>query len=128
VKGGLKRLGPAAVLVLTNAICFWGTWASRFREGATAEAPFAPSDREAVGVLMMYQRGRFPYRSAEGVQVLALLYAGHDLPPLVLLPEQRHGLADLERRLTTARLEHWGSLLAPCLSPRRSMCSCRGSP
>jgi serpin B len=110
---GPRVLWPATVLVLTNAIYFRGTWASPFRRGATAEAPFAPSDRETVRVPMMYQRGRFLYRSAEGVQVLELPYAGHGLSMLVLLPEQRHGLADLERRLTPARLRQWGGLLQP---------------
>ena len=96
-------------LVLTNAIYFKGDWASQFDEKTTKDAPFRVTADETANVPMMYQKDKFKYGAAEGVQLLELPYESGDLSMLILLPEKVGGLAELEKRLTTDRLAKWAS-------------------
>jgi serine protease inhibitor len=98
-------------LVLVNAIYFKGSWASQFEPERTAEAPFWIGPQEAVTAPLMAQKGKFRYGEQEGLQVLELPYVGEALSMLVLLPRERDGLPDLERRLSPETLARWAERL-----------------
>jgi serpin B len=94
-------------LVLVNAIYFKGVWARQFDQSLTEDAPFWVALDKRVQVSMMYQQGSFRYGVADGLQFLELPYAGGDLSMVVLLPEARDGLSDLEARWTVENLDRW---------------------
>lgn len=94
-------------LVLVNAIYFKGSWASRFDQHLTSDAPFWVTPDEQVQVPMMRQVHEFGYGEGDGLQVLELSYAGDDLSMVVLLPRERDGLAKLEESLTAENLDTW---------------------
>ena len=90
-------------LILANAIYFKGMWLLRFLESETREEPFWLEDGGTVRAPLMHQYGDVRYLQANGYQAVELDYEGGDLFMLVLLPDRRDGLRDLETALS-ARL------------------------
>jgi len=90
-------------LVLANAIYFKGMWMLRFWESETREEPFWLEDGGTVRAPLMRQYGDVRYLQANGYQAVELDYEGGDLSMLVLLPDRRDGLRELEKALS-ARL------------------------
>ncbi len=102
-----ELLGPLTRLVLVNAIYFKGNWASQFDPQLTAKAPFWVAAGERVQTPMMTQTHDFVYGESDGLQILELPYAGHDVSMIVLLPTENGGLAKLEDSLTVENLGRW---------------------
>ena len=105
-------VGPDTVLVLTNAIYFKGDWEKQFKKEHTRDGPFHVSADKTVTVPLMTQRARFRRLIGEGFQALEMPYAGGDLSMVVLLPDERNGLADLEQKMTAPNVEGWLKRLA----------------
>ncbi len=100
-------LGRDTVLVLVNAIYMKADWLSPFRKQETRDEPFfATGDRE-LKVPMMHQTGSFGYAETDGLQVLELGYKGDRLSMVILLPRQKDGLADLEKRMNFGSMTRW---------------------
>lgn len=98
-------LHPETRLVLVNAIRFKGMWVLKFHQDSTSDQPFYLHGGGTVRVLLMYQHTEVRYLQAEGFQAVELDYQGGDLSMLVLLPDQKGGLRDIETRLS-ARMLH----------------------
>jgi serpin B len=75
-------------LVLTNAIYFYGAWASPFEEDATVDDPFTLLDGSQVSVPMMNQTTEFDYLDGDGFQAVSLPYEGGQMALLVMLPDE----------------------------------------
>ena len=120
-------LAQATRLVLTNAIYFKGNWQEQFDKEATQDAPFYVSAGKEVTVPMMHQIERFGYRAAEDMQILELPYADNALSMVVLLPKDKEGLAELEKRIAHDDLRDLTRGLRPrevsVLLPRFTMTS-----
>jgi len=101
------QLDPSNLLALVNAVYFKGDWASRFDPGRTGDAEFTLPDGETKLVPMMSQQGTFGYREFDHLQVLELPYEGERLSMIILLPQDRHGLGELEEELETRSLDAW---------------------
>lgn len=104
---GRGGLDPLARLVLVNAVYFKGNWASPFKPEQTAPADFYVSPETTVPVPLMVQARKFAYAEFDGGQVVQLPYAGNGLSMLVVLPQEKDGLAALEAQLTPERLAEW---------------------
>jgi len=104
-------LDPAALLVLVNAVYFNGSWASRFDPDETRDADFYLSGNGKTTVSMMHQRGDFRYGATEELKLLELPYADGKLSMVIILPEERDGLAKVEEQLNAGTLEGWLSIL-----------------
>jgi serpin B len=87
-------------LVLANAVYFNGKWKYEFEESATHEAPFYLADGAMAATPTMFQLSPFKYGQFGGFQMLEMPYAGDDLSMVILLPNERDGLAVLEAALT----------------------------
>ena len=94
-------------LVLTNAIYFKGNWARQFDEKLTRQAPFYLISAEQIKVPMMNQKGKFGYMEAEDLQVLELPYVEDELSMIILLPKERGGISEVEKKLTQENLRSW---------------------
>jgi serpin B len=87
-------------LALVNAIYFKALWAAQFRKAATRGELFYLESGDTAQTLLMHQHGEFRYLKASDYQAVDLDYRGGELSMLVLLPDRRDGLRDLERRLS----------------------------
>jgi serpin B len=92
-------------LVLVNAVYFKGTWVLQFAKTATRDEPFYLEDGGKVQAPLMHQQpDRVLYMKSAGYQAVDLKYVGGELSMLVLLPDRKDGLRDLEKKLTTQML------------------------
>jgi len=94
-------------LVLTNAIYFLGEWEKKFNPDATHESDFWLDETNKVTAPMMYQKDMFGYAAGDGLQILEMPYKGESLSMVVLLPEKKDGLKELEGTLNTENLDKW---------------------
>jgi serpin B len=92
-------------LVLVNAAYFRGLWEMPFPQSATGDKPFYLPDGRKVQVPLMHQRKHMPYMQGPEYQAVELCYQGNDLSMLVVLPDRKDGLAELEKALS-ARMLH----------------------
>jgi len=91
-------------LVLVNVVYFKGTWVLKFRKAATRDEPFYLDGGDTVRAPLMHQQEEMGYLHAAGYQAVDLVYRGGDLSMLVLLPDRKEGLDDLERTLSARML------------------------
>ena len=103
-------LGADTRLVLTNAIYFLGKWQEQFAEHLTRNHGFE-LDSGTVDVDMMWNDATFPYAYDEGIglSIVELPYTANapsnqSIAMIVLVPESRDGLAQVERELSAAKL------------------------
>ena len=92
-------------LVLINAVYFKGTWVFPFRTAATRDDLFFLENGGKVQVPLMHQQEEIRYMQGAGYQAVDLAYSGSRISLLVLLPDRKDGLRDLERTLS-AQLLH----------------------
>ena len=92
-------------LVLVNAVYFKGTWVQPFREAVTRDEPFHLEGGGKVQAPLMHQHEGVRYLQARGYQAVDLIYRGGDLSLLVLLPDRKEGLRDLEQALSARMLQ-----------------------
>jgi serpin B len=100
-------LAPDTRLVLTNAIYFKSAWAEAFPKGATKDEDFHLGGGKKVRVPMMHTNHALRYHDGGTFHVLELPYESRQLSMIVLLPKKADGLAELEKGLTSARLDEW---------------------
>ncbi|XP_055840313.1 leukocyte elastase inhibitor isoform X4 [Episyrphus balteatus] len=93
-------------MVLVNAIHFKGEWEKKFEKDRTAEEDFFINETDSVKVEMMNGKAKYNYGYFEELDCTAIEmpYRDSDLSMLVLLPNSRTGLKDLERKLQTVNL------------------------
>lgn len=102
----------ATRLVLVNAVYFEADWASRFAVGDTTDGDFWTAPDRSVRVPMMTQKSDLGYAHGDGVGLLELPYEDDELSMVVLLPDDRDGLATLEQNLTYEDLQRWIDAIA----------------
>ncbi|WP_419657981.1 proteinase inhibitor I4, serpin-like [Desulfosarcina variabilis str. Montpellier] len=98
-------------LILTNAIYFKAAWDNRFPDHATQKMPFHVSGSSQVPVSMMVQKNDFRYMETERFQALEMPYKANELSMIVFLPKTVDGLVDLEKSLSSEKLDGWMAAL-----------------
>jgi len=88
-------------MILVNAVYFKGIWKNKFDKKATQKGKFYPTPDEPVDVEMMRLEADFPYADVPelGAKALALPYQGDRLAMLILLPNEKDGLSNMETKL-----------------------------
>ncbi len=103
-RGGVNETTRA---VLANALYLRAPWEHAFKPNATKNEPFWIRGQMQTDVATMLQQRHYGYEQRNGYAALVLPYVGHQLQFVILLPDKRDGLADLERAVTS-------DLLAGC--------------
>lgn len=93
-------------LVLVNPVYSRAGWKHRFQEIDTKVEPFWTSKTESIDVNMMHKTSHFLYGNIDALDAAALKmgYEGSKPSFLVLLPNQRTGLRELEMKLKHVNL------------------------
>jgi serpin B len=97
-------LGADTRLVLVNAVYFKGIWVRQFRMAATRDEPFYLEGGGKVQARLMHRHGEVRYLQVGDFQAVDVDYLGDDLSMLVLLPDKKDGLRDLEKKLSSQML------------------------
>jgi len=101
-------------LAITNAIYFKGNWVTQFNETDTRDDPFWITPNQEVAVPMMRLEPKiFNYTQTETMQIIKMPYEGDKLSMLVVLPNERDGLPELEESLSVENLQQWNEQLSP---------------
>jgi serpin B len=87
-------------LVLVNAIYMKAPWAEPFEVATTQPQPFDVKGKESAKVPTMRRTGHLGYAKRDGYQVVTVPYTGSEIQLLVVLPDAKDGLAELEAKLT----------------------------
>ncbi|KAK4879302.1 hypothetical protein RN001_007448 [Aquatica leii] len=95
-------------LVLVNAIYFKGNWAHQFNKNATRKEKFYVSNNETVDCDMMHITKRFNYREDMDLdaKVLEMKYTNENVSMVIILPNQRDGIDNLEKKLADVDLSN----------------------
>lgn len=96
-------IGPATVLVLTNAIYFMASWYQEFDPEETTDGSFTALDGSTSTVPFMRQELRTNYASVPGATAVELPYVGEEVSMVVVLPDEGEFEA-FERALDAERL------------------------
>ncbi|XP_034109355.1 serine protease inhibitor 42Dd-like [Drosophila albomicans] len=96
-----SKLTASTRLLLINAIHFKGNWVHQFPERDTGNEPFYGNTDKSIDVPMMNLKKRFRYATLDNLNATALelRYKDSDLSMLIVLPNSKTGLAQLERKL-----------------------------
>nr|CAD7460344.1 unnamed protein product [Timema tahoe] len=93
-------------LVMVNAVYFKGNWQDQFKPELTTTEPFYVSAEVKKDVRMMHLKKHFRYSEVDELeaQVLELPYEERQVSMVILLPNDRNGLPNLEAKLTSEKL------------------------
>lgn len=88
-------------LVLVNAIYFKGKWAKPFDVESTTTEKFYVNETDTIDVQMMHLTKKFYYKEDETLdaKVLELPYTNKDVSMIIILPNKRNGILELEKKL-----------------------------
>lgn len=102
-----SALSADTTLLLVNVIYFKAFFQHAFYKPATAPGKFYINDQDAVDVQCMHLRRGFKYANLEALDATAVQfpYMGTAISFIVILPNKRHGLSELERKLNSHDLE-----------------------
>jgi serpin B len=94
-------INSMTAMILVNAIYFKGDWVHQFVPSSNIEREFYLNETDFVNVEFMGQRKHFRYGKFDefNARVLELEYKDSDASFLIVLPETRTGLADVEAKL-----------------------------
>lgn len=101
-------------MILVNAVYFKGLWECQFEPALTERSDFHLDKRNTTKVDMMYKEDDYKMGHDNDLAVTALEipYKSGKASMVILLPDDIEGLAQLEERLTFAKMSH----LLKCLT------------
>jgi len=105
-------IGPGVLtqdtqLLLINAIHFKGNWSIRFNESDTKEEEFLLESGKSVRLRMMHVSDSFSFTALPKLEAIALKmnYSACNLAMILILPDEKSSLTNLENKLTGTSLQ-----------------------
>lgn len=92
----LSKLGG---LVLVNAVYFNSEWTYKFDPAETKTGKFFLNEKQSIDVQMMSNTDRYLYNENFDSKFLGMPFANPDVSLVIILPNQRSGLGELEQKL-----------------------------
>ena len=98
----------STIMFLVNAIYFKGLWKFPFDKKVTENMPFIVSETSIVDMEFMTLTKRFNLwkRDDLGARIVEIPYEGGEVSMFIILPNDKQGLAKVERKLTLSSLVH----------------------
>jgi serpin B len=98
-------------MVLTNAIYFKGQWDNKFDKDLSKEDTFFKSVDEKIVTTFMNERAKYNIYNGDDLQMLELPYTGKDFSMLVILPNDKVDLKEVESHLTFNSISSYANQL-----------------
>ncbi|MCA9619086.1 MAG: serpin family protein [Myxococcales bacterium] len=92
-------------LVLVNALYFKAVWQDLFMDAGTKDEPFYVGGKTAVPLPTMRGGAYRNHFAGEGMALVELPYRGGEFSMVLLVPDDRAGLRDLEQKLSPELLD-----------------------
>ena len=115
-----RQINDLTELILANAIYFKGKWTYPFEPKQTKERRFWLNEENYTQVPMMELEDRFYYTKTDTIKILELPYGEsvsqfhsrssvrrEAFSMIILLPNKRNGLAELENSLNAKQVDQW---------------------
>jgi serpin B len=90
------------IMVLVNAIYFYGKWAEKFDKKETREAAFYNPDKPGLKANFMNKTDDYGYYEDSMVQAVDLPYKGDKLSMMIVLPKDKNGMKEVESKLNSS--------------------------
>jgi serpin B len=104
----IDQVDPNTILILTNAIYFYGEWEYKFNKKKTKKRPFYLISGDTIEVLTMKVKAHFPYYEDSIVQAVELPYGKEGrFSMVIVLPRDYSGLPALIENLTLEKWNLW---------------------
>jgi len=91
-------------LVVANALYFKASWKTAFNKGSTKQDKFYRNGQTAQTVPFLQESVTLRHSESNDVAALELPYEDQDLSMVLVLPQRRDGMRDLEKKLTGQQL------------------------
>jgi len=104
-------LSPATMLVLVNAIYFYGSWDMQFAKEMTYEETFHSNDTSSFNTPFMHHKDHYKYGETDQMRMIELPYTDIDLSMMIILPKKGFQLTEIEQNLNHENYALWNSLL-----------------
>ncbi len=91
-------------LILTNAVYFKGSWASKFDKLQTKIQKFYINSIHYVNIKMMHQINNFKYLKTNKFQIIELPYSTNKIAMIIILPNQINKIDEIINNLTLNNL------------------------
>lgn len=98
------NLSNEARLVLVNAAYFMGKWELKFNGEYTQDHSFYLEGGGEVQAPLMFQNESVLHMTGKGFQAIELPYMSGEISMMVILPDKKDGLKDLESKLSARTL------------------------
>lgn len=106
----IKGLNKDIMLSIVNAIYFMGEWNIPFDIKKTKEKKFHTLNREKIDVKYMRDQSHYRYYEDSDIQSIYLPYKCHQFSMIVILPQKRYGIIDIENKLDREYFKNIDSL------------------
>jgi serpin B len=106
----IKGLNKDIMLSIINAIYFMGEWDIPFDIKKTKEKKFHTLNREKIDVKYMRDQSHYRYYEDSDIQSIYLPYKCHQFSMIVILPQKRYGIIDIENKLDREYFKNIDSL------------------
>ena len=98
-------------MVINNAIYFKGTWLTQFSASDTRQSNFW-NGKQNISTSFMNILASFEYTQSNDAQVLKMPYKGDRLSMLIILPDKKDGITQLENSISSAQIKQWNDALS----------------
>lgn len=95
----IKSLNKDIMLSIVNAIYFMGEWDTPFDTKKTKIKKFHTLNREKINIKYMRDQSHYRYYEDSDIQSVYLPYKCHQFSMIVILPQKRYGILDIENNL-----------------------------
>ncbi|GFR30157.1 serpin B4 [Trichonephila clavata] len=98
----VENLSRDTIIALLNAVYFKGTWVTPFKRSSTKPAEFYNYGQksDAKMVPTMHMKSRILFASSPDWEIVELPYVGDNLSMMIILPDEKKNLQDLESNLS----------------------------
>lgn len=101
----ISGIEESTMLSIINVIYFSGEWAVPFDSKKTIEKRFYSINKKKINVNYLRDQSRYLYYEDDDIQSIYLPYKCSQFSMIVILPQKKYGILDIERKLSTDYLK-----------------------